>query len=246
MSPDRSKSTRTEEETHPVGKATGLVHDLNNLLGIIRINLEVLEREVADAELRVLIRDAQNAADHCDRQIKELFAERMGEASPLNVIDLNEELSAIGNLVRAISGPRIQVEQELGNELAAVSADPVLFRRACLNLVVNARDAMAAAGRLFITTSNVEVDTIISKRIGVPPGAYVVSSFRDTGYGIAAETAERLFEPYFTTKSRPESTGLGLTLVREFCEHFGGFVQVDSEIGKGTTVSMYLPRIKGR
>jgi signal transduction histidine kinase len=179
--------------------------------------------------------------------IKELFAERTGQVTRPLPLDINEELAAIGNLIQMSLGPEIQVEQDLAKDLGTISADPALLRNACLNLVANARDAVTSGDRLFITTSNIEIDaSTASRQNNAKPGAYVMLSLRDTGSGIPPETLRRVFEPYFTTKTPGGSMGLGLTLVREFCEQFEGFVRVESKVGKGTTVSIYLPRHDGR
>ena len=230
-----------------VAKATALVHDLNNLLSIVQTNLELLDRENSDENLRPLIKDAHDATELCNEMIKELFAERTGQVTRPLPLDINEELAAIGNLIQKSLGPGIQVEQDLAKDLGTISADPALLRNACLNLVANARDAVTSGGRLFITTSNIEIDaSTASRQMDAKPGAYVMLSLRDTGSGIPPETLRRVFEPYFTTKTPGGSMGLGLTLVREFCEQFEGFVRVESKVGKGTTVSIYLPRHDGR
>jgi signal transduction histidine kinase len=235
------------EQLSRVGKATAIVHDLNNLLSIVQINLELLDRETSDETWRSLIADAYDATQLSNELIKGLFAEQAGQVTRPIPLDINEELAAIGNLIQKSLGPEIQVEQDLATDLGTVSADPALLRNACLNLVVNAGDAMASGGHLFITTSNIEVDaTTASNHIDAKSGAYVMLSLRDTGSGIARETLGRIFDPYLTTKAPGQSLGLGLTLVREFCEQFDGFVRVESRVGKGTTVSIYLPRYDGR
>ncbi len=226
-----------------VGRTTALVHDLNNLLGIVQVNLQLLDREIADADQRALIKDAHDATELSNELIRGLFAERSGQVTRPLRLDLNEELGAIGNLIRKRLGPGIQVEQDLAKDLGAIYADPTLLRNACLNLVANAGAAMTSGGRLVVVTSNVEIDaSTASTHIDAKPGAYVKLSLRDTGAGIPPETLGRIFEPYFTTKTSGESLGLGLALVQEFCQRFEGFVRAESAVGKGTTVSIYLPR----
>jgi signal transduction histidine kinase len=219
------------------------VHDLNNWLSIVQVNLELLDREISDEDQRALIKDAHDATELCNELIKGLFAERSGQVTRPLPLDINEELAAIGNLIQKRLGPEIQVEQDLAKGLGTISADPTLLRNACLNLVANARDAMTSGGRLFITTSKVKIDASTAlNHINAKPGAYVMLSVRDTGSGIPPVTLRRALEPYFTTKSPGRSLGLGLTLVCEFCEQFEGFIRLESKVGKGTTVSIYLPR----
>ena len=226
-----------------IGRSTALAHDLNNMLSIIQANLQLLDREISDADQRTLIKDAHDATEFCNELIEGLFAERSGQAARPILLDINQELADIGNLIQKRLDPEIQVEQDLAEDLGTVSADPVLLRNACLNLVANAGDAMTSGGRLFVTTSNVEIDPSTAlNHIDARPGAYVMLSLRDTGTGIPPETLQRVLDPYFTTKASGRSLGLGLTLVREFCQRFEGFVRVESKLGQGTTVSIYLPR----
>lgn len=226
-----------------VEKATALVHDLNNLLSVVQVNLQLLDRELADEGQRALVKEAQDATGLCDELIQGLCAEPSGQVVRWLPLDINRELFRIDNLIRKCVGPEIEVEQDLAENLGTIGADPTLFRNAVLNLVANARDSMASGGRLVIATSNVEIDaSAASSHIDAKPGAYVMLSLRDTGTGIAPETLRRVFDPYFTTKTAGRSMGVGLTLVREFCQRFEGFVRVDSEVGRGTIVSVYLPR----
>ncbi len=226
-----------------VGKATALAHDLNNLLSIVQVNLELLDREISDKDQRDLIKDAHDATELCHELIRGLVAEGSGQAAHPLPLDINREMAAIGSLIQKRLGPEIHVEQDLAKDLGTVSANPVLLRNACLNLVANAGDAMTSGGRLFVTTSNVEIDASTAlNHIDARPGAYVMLSLRDTGTGIPPETLQRVLDPYFTTKASGRSLGLGLTLVREFCQRFAGFVRVESRPGHGTTVSIYLPR----
>ena len=223
------------------------MHDLNNLLNIIKVNLELLEREVSDEGLQSLIKDAHEAAVLCNKLTQSLLTERAGQISRPRPLEINDELAAIANLIDSILGPQIRVERDLDRDLGTAYADPVLFRNACLNLVVNAREAMPAGGTLSIATANVEVDTpAIPKPADATAGRFVMLTVRDTGAGIPPEVMRRVFEPYFTTKTGGGSLGLGLTLVREFCEQFDGFVRLESDLGKGTAVSIYLPRTDAR
>ena len=226
-----------------VGRTTAFAHDLNNLLSIVQVNLQLLDREIANEDQRALIKDAHEATVLCDELIEGLCAERSGQVVRRLPLDINRELALIDNLIRKCVGPEIEVEQDLAENLGTIGADPTLFRNAVLNLVANARDSMTWGGRLVIATSNVEIDaSAASSHIDAKPGAYVMLSLRDTGTGIAPEILRRVFDPYFTTKTPGRSMGVGLTLVREFCQRFEGFVRVDSEVGRGTIVSVYLPR----
>ncbi len=226
-----------------VGRTTAFVHDLNNLLSIVQVNLQLLDSEISDRGHRALIKDARDATELCDELIQGLYAERKGQPSRPQPIDLNEELVRVGNLIQKRLGSEIEVVCDLAEDLGSVCVDPALLRNAVLNLVANARDAMPSGGRVFIATSNVEIDvSAAASHIDARPGAYVVISLRDSGPGIPAETLRRVFDPYFSTKTPDRSLGVGLTLVREFCQEFEGFVRVESELGEGTRVSIFLPR----
>ena len=160
------------------------------------------------------------------------------------VLDLNEQVLVMAELLRRTLGEAIALGTLLAPRLWPVRADPSEIENAVLNLAINARDAMPAGGKLVIETSNVVLEeSDVASEVGVEPGDYVRLSVSDTGAGMTPEVLARVFEPFFTTKEPGKGTGLGLSVIYGFVKQSGGHVTVYSELGKGTTVNLYLPRV---
>jgi CheY-like chemotaxis protein len=160
------------------------------------------------------------------------------------VLNLNDQVLAMAELLRRTLGEAITLGTFLAPRLWPVRADPSGIENAVLNLAINARDAMPSGGKLVIETNNVVLDERdIASEIGVAPGNYVRLSVSDTGSGMGPEVLARIFDPFFTTKEPGKGTGLGLSVIYGFVKQSGGRVTVYSELGKGTTVNVYLPRI---
>jgi signal transduction histidine kinase len=159
-------------------------------------------------------------------------------------VGVNEAIASMEDLLRSALGPSVTLELALAPGVWSTLCDPGQLENAVLNLATNARDAMPDGGRLVVRIDNVRLGRALALPGGgaVGPGDYVALGFTDTGLGMPPEVVERLFEPFFTTKPPGKGTGLGLPMVRDFVEQFGGHLAVQSEPGQGTTIRLYLPR----
>jgi CheY-like chemotaxis protein len=197
-----------------------------------------------DTEQRDLLARANNAALMGARLTSRLltFARRR-RLDPV-VLDLNEQVLTMAELLRRTMGEAIVFGTLLAPGLWHVRADPSEIENAMLNLAINARDAMPSGGKLVIETKNVILDdSDVATEVGVQRGDYVRLSVSDTGTGMTREVLARVFEPFFTTKEPGKGTGLGLSVIYGFVKQSGGHVTAYSEIGKGTTINLYLPRV---
>jgi signal transduction histidine kinase len=242
---------RQAQRLDAVGHLTGgVAHDFNNLLTVIMGNIEIAQRSVSgwvhgteDRIARVLdnaMGGAQRAATLTQRLLA--FARRQ----PLNPKPLNPARLVAGmtDFFRRTLGEQIQVQIGGAGDVWQVEADHGELEAALLNLVVNARDAMNEGGTLTIDTRNVCLDEDYCRHnVDVTPGQYVLIAVTDTGHGMNKEVLDRAFEPFFTTKVIGQGTGLGLSQVYGFIKQSGGHVKIESAVGKGTTVGIYLPRL---
>jgi CheY-like chemotaxis protein len=232
-----------------IGQLTGgVAHDFNNLLTVIMGNLETAQRastsnpnpDRLSRALENAVQGAQRAASLTQRLLA--FSRR----SPLDPkpIDASRLVTGMSELLRRTLGEQITIESVLGGGLWRVLADPNQLEIAILNLAVNARDAMPDGGRLTVETANAHLDeAYAASQTEVVPGQYVVISISDTGIGMSREIMARAFEPFFTTKDIGHGTGLGLSQVYGFAKQSGGHLRIYSELGHGTTVKLYLPRL---
>jgi PAS domain S-box-containing protein len=225
----------------------GVAHDFNNLLTVITGNLELLEMRLKDERERTLLKRAYDAAEMGARLTSRLLTfarRRQFETVQLN---LNDCVVAMVDLLGRTLGEPITLHTQFEPQLWTARADPSEIENAVLNLAINARDAMPKGGQLIIETTNVSVDDGQIGALGkLPAGDYVRLSVSDTGSGMSAHVQQHAFEPFFTTKQPGKGTGLGLSTVYGFTQELGGTVTIYSEIGHGTTVSVYLPRSDGQ
>lgn len=237
---------RQAQKMQAIGQLTGgIAHDFNNLLAVIMGNLELLhEQLVVHPRLYELALQALRAVDRGAALTRRLliFARRQPlQAQPT---DLNKLVLGMIELIRRTLGATIQIQTVLAPDLEQTCIDPDQFESTLLNLVINARDAMPQAGRLVLETTNAILDEdYATTHQDVRPGTYVVLSVSDSGTGMPPEVLERVFEPFFTTKETSKGSGLGLSMVYGLVKQSGGHVTIYSEIGRGTTVRLYLPRI---
>jgi signal transduction histidine kinase/ActR/RegA family two-component response regulator len=232
-----------------IGQLTGgVAHDFNNLLGIILGNLDLLEMFAADNGVALdQVRTAQRAATRGADLTRRLLAfARMEELRPVSTL-LNASILNMIALAKRALGPEIAITTQLDESLPRVFVDAAGLENALLNLVVNARDAMPGGGSISVSTRliNLEENYAPVKLAELKAGWYACASVSDSGQGMSKEILDRAFEPFFTTKQRDKGTGIGLAMVYGFAKQSGGTVRIYSELGKGTTVSMYLPLADG-
>ena len=227
-----------------VGQLTGgIAHDFNNLLTVILGNVELLEDKLKSDLERALAREAREAAEMGARLTDRLLTFSRRQRLERRKVDLNELVLGMLDLLRRTLGEPIDLSTALQGELWLTEIDPVQIENAVLNLAINARDAMAQGGRIVIETHNTILDDQAVALIpGLAAGDYVQLSVSDTGAGMTPEVRERALEPFFTTKGPGKGSGLGLATIYGFARQSGGNVTIYSEVGKGTTVNIYLPR----
>ena len=243
------ETLRQSQKMEAVGQLTGgVAHDFNNLLQVIMGNLDTLQRNMPtdSARLQRAMRHAMNGAQRAASLTQRLLAFSRRQPLDPKPIDVNVLVNGISDLVHRTLGEMIAVETVLGAGLWRVEADPGELEAAILNLAVNARDAMPRGGRLTLETGNGHIDeAYVATHTEVVAGQYVVISVSDTGVGMDAQTVAQAFEPFFTTKPVGKGTGLGLSQVYGFVKQSGGHVKIYSELGQGTAVKLYLPRLAG-
>ena len=242
------EALRQAQKMEAVGQLTGgVAHDFNNLLQAILGNLEVLQDKLADREDALRhVRAASQAGDRAATLTRRLLAfARRQPLSPAS-LNLNALVSGMQELVQRSVGEAVQVKAILAGGLWRTWADANQVENVLLNLAINARDAMPAGGHLTIETANSHLDDrYVAAETGLQPGQYVVMCVTDTGTGMPSEVMARAFEPFFTTKPIGQGTGLGLSQLYGFARQSGGHAALYSEVGKGTTVKLYLPRYHG-
>lgn len=238
---------RQSQKMEAIGQlAGGIAHDFNNLLtAIIGYSDLILVSDDSDAEsLRSDVREIKAAADRASDLTRQILAFSRRQALQPEVVSLNDIVSGAERLLSRTLGETIELVTLLRPDLGLVEVDKSQFEQVLMNLVVNARDAMPVGGRLTMETANVELDAeSCGRHMGTEPGPYVLLAVSDTGVGMDEETLARAFEPFFTTKEPGRGTGLGLSTVHGIVKQSGGGVFVNSEMGKGTTLRVYLPRI---
>ncbi|WP_342363998.1 PAS domain S-box protein [Terrarubrum flagellatum] len=230
-----------------IGQLTGgVAHDFNNLLTVISGNLELLDMRLDDERARDLVRRADEAARMGARLTERLLTFSRRRKLQPSVLDLNEVALGMLELLRRSLGETVRVDANLAPDLWNVKVDPSEIENAILNLCINGRDAMPDGGRILIETNNVRLDDVdIADFGGLPVGDYVKLAVSDTGSGMSPEVVARAFEPFFTTKETGRGTGLGLSTIYGFVKQSGGDARIYSEVGKGTTANLYLPRATG-
>ncbi len=235
-------ASETALRMEALGQLTGgVAHDFNNLLTIIIGNLELLEPKLTDEQQTTLLHEALSAAELGTKLIDKLLAHgRRGQLRPSR-LDVNEAIGDTLALLSRTLSPRIKLRTVLAREIWPIDADRAQFRNALINLAVNAQDAMPDGGDIVVRTSNVRIDSYIAEETGVVPGHYVRISVTDNGQGMTPEVRRRALEPFFTTKTPGKGTGLGLATVYGFVRQSGGQVTLYSEVGLGTTISLYFP-----
>ena len=238
---------RQSQKMDAVGQLTGgIAHDFNNMLAVIIGSLDLLERraDVADPRARTYLDAARDGARRAAQLTQRLLAFSRQQPLKPEPIDANALVSGMSTLLRHSLGERVRMETVLAGGLWRTHADPNQLENVVLNLAVNARDAMSDGGRLTIETQNAHLDArYAAENPGAQAGQYVMIAVTDTGAGMTAEVISKAFDPFFTTKGVGKGTGLGLSQVYGFVKQSGGHLKIYSEVGHGTSVKIYLPRL---
>ena len=237
---------RQAQKMEAVGRlAGGVAHDFNNLLMVIKGHTELLRSAMPPTDpFSKKVEQIERAADRATSLTRQLLAfSRMQVLQP-HVMNLNEVVEDMGRLLPRLIGEDIELEIRTAKNLGAIKADASQMEQVIMNLVVNARDAMPNGGRLLVETSNEELDSAYNAvHPVVRQGSYILLAVSDNGTGMDTETQAHIFEPFFTTKPQGKGTGLGLATVYGVVKQSGGFIWVYSELGKGTSFKIYLPRV---
>jgi nitrogen-specific signal transduction histidine kinase/ActR/RegA family two-component response regulator len=237
---------RQAQKMEAVGQlAGGIAHDFNNLLTVISGYTEILLRRLGrDGEGAKEIAEVSKAAERAAQLTRQLLAYSRKQVLESRALDLNHVVAETETMLKRLIGENIEFSTSLAGELGSISSDDGQIEQIIMNLVVNARDAMAEGGKLLVETGNVTLDSHSTQgRPDVTAGDYVVLAVTDTGHGMDAATAGRIFEPFYTTKERGAGTGLGLSTVYGIVKQSGGHIDVESERGIGTTFRLYFPQV---
>ncbi|MBN1935859.1 MAG: PAS domain S-box protein [Anaerolineae bacterium] len=238
---------RQQDRLAVIGQlAGGVAHDFNNILTAIKGYASFAADELADGNpIRADIEEIRIAADRAAVLTSQLLIFSRKQIIQPQVLNLNDVIANMDKMLRRIIGEQIDIQIELDPTAGNVEADLGQIERVVMNLSVNARDAMRDGGQLKITTQNVILTSQdIESHLDVAPGPYVLLTVCDTGTGMTEEVKSYLFEPFFTTKEQGKGTGLGLSTVYGIVKQANGHIEVESQVGQGSTFRIYLPRIE--
>jgi len=226
--------------------AGGIAHDFNNLLTVMLSYSSSLSEELPkDSRHRRAAEQVHAAAERGAALTRQLLAFSRKQVFQLRVVNLNDIIRNLLKMLQRIIGEHIEIKMTLAAELASVKADSGQLEQVLMNLSVNARDAMPQGGKLALETQNVELDDeFVRQHVGSAAGPHTLLTVSDTGEGMDAAILGRIFEPFFTTKGPGHGTGLGLAMVYGVVKQSGGYIEVSSEVGEGTTFKIYLPQVR--
>lgn len=251
---ERKEAEKTQEQLRQIQKIEalgqltgGIAHDFNNIIAVILGNLDFLQERTKDKSLQEFIRPSIEAAMLGSELTQRLLAFGRKQALQPQVLSLNDLIVHFSTLVQRTLGARIKIVSSLAPDLWPVNVDPSQLEAALLNLSVNARDAMSGEGTLTYETENIYLDKeYASRHTDVQPGEYIMFVVSDNGSGMSPEVVKKAFEPFFTTKEVGRGSGLGLSMVYGFVKQSSGHIYIQSEIGKGTSIHIYLPKAEGK
>ncbi len=225
-----------------IGKLTGgIAHDFNNLLAAVLGGLGLIERRIPLADdQKKIVTMTRHAAEQGSELVGRLLAFARRQKLEPACIEMAKLSKTVSELLTHTLGGLVELQWETDESLWCAYADETQLELALMNLIINARDAMPDGGRISVTGSNREIGA--QDEIGLPAGEYLVIAVSDTGCGIAPEMLERVLEPFFTTKEIGKGTGLGLSMVYGFAKQSGGAIRMNSALGEGTSVEIWLPR----
>jgi CheY-like chemotaxis protein len=220
------------------------VHDLNNVLAPILMASELLRTDAGDPDAPGWLEIIDSSAKRGTAMVKQILSFARGSGTGKQALQLGPLVRDLEKMLKDTFPPNVACESHVAADLWPVMADNTQVYQVLLNFAVNARDAMPRGGRLTIDLRNTTVDYASARmNSDAQPGPYVAVSVTDTGEGIEADHLERIFDPFFTTKAPDKGTGLGLATVRQVISAHGGFLELESRIGKGTRFTMYLPAV---
>ena len=238
---------RQSQKMQALGQLTGgIAHDFNNMLGVIMGSHDLILRRIKKGDFAIerFLDAATTAGERAAVLTQRLLAFARQQPLVPQPIDANKMIVNMSDLLRSTLGEQIRIETVAGAGLWTINADAQQLESAILNIAINARDAMPEGGRLTIETANTYLDeAYCQQNPEIEPGQYVMIAITDTGSGMAPEVAARVFDPFFTTKPAGKGTGLGLSQVYGFVKQSRGHIKVYSEVGAGTNVKIYLPRL---
>jgi two-component system, cell cycle sensor histidine kinase and response regulator CckA len=242
---ESERQLRQAQKMEAVGRLSGgIAHDFNNLLSVIIGYADELDASHGEPErMRKNAEQIKKAGLRAASLTRQLLAFSRQQVLQARILEVNGVLADLAKMLNRLIGADIELVLKLDPTTGRVKADPSQIDQVIVNLVVNARDAMPEGGKLIIETTNVELTEDQSAKMAyVKPGSYVQMSVTDTGTGMSAETIAHIFEPFFTTKDKSKGTGLGLSTVYGIIKQSDGYIWVDSEIGRGTSFKILLPR----
>jgi PAS domain S-box-containing protein len=237
------------QKMEAVGQLTGgIAHDFNNLLTGIVGSLDLLQTRLNQGRtdnVARYINAAMTSANRAAALTHRLLAFARRQPLIPESVDVNQLVVSLEDLLRRTIGESIDLEIAAPDDLWCTLCDPNQLESALLNLAINARDAMPDGGKLIISTANAHLGSVTADTPALSPGDYICIAVSDTGVGMSAEVAARAFDPFFTTKPIGQGTGLGLSMIYGFARQSNGHVTIDSKLGRGTSVRLYLPRYDG-
>jgi signal transduction histidine kinase len=220
--------------------AGGVAHDFNNLLAIIKSSLQLMQRRLgpAKADVQRFIDAAMDGVDRAASVTQRVLAFSRRQELAQQPTNLTTLIGGMLDLIRQSVGSAVQIETSLASDWFTI-CDQNQMENVVLNLAVNARDAMPSGGKITIETADVR---LTQSRSDVPPGEYICMVLRDTGTGMPEEVRRKAFDPFFTTKPHGKGTGLGLSMTFGYVRQSNGYIEIESELGKGTSVTLFMPR----
>ncbi len=240
---------RQSQKMEAIGQLTGgIAHDFNNMLGVIMGAHDLILRRIKKGDFAIgrFLEAATNATERAAALTQRLLAFARQQPLAPQPVDANKMIINMSDLLHSTLGEHIQIETVAAAGLWTISADVQQLESAVLNVAINARDAMPDGGKLTIETANAHLDDAYCKQNPeIEPGQFAMIAISDTGTGMAPDVAARVFDPFFTTKPAGKGTGLGLSQVYGFVKQSRGHIKVYSELGAGTTIKIYLPRLVG-
>jgi signal transduction histidine kinase len=240
---------RQSQKMESIGQLTGgIAHDFNNMLGVIMSSHDLIARRIARGDFGIhrLLESATNATERAAVLTQRLLAFARQQPLAPQPIDANKMIGSMSDLLHSTLGEQIQIEAVTAGGLWMTHADAQQLESAIINIAINARDAMPGGGKLTIETANAYLDEAYCRENPeIQPGQFVLIALSDTGGGMPPDVAARVFDPFFTTKPAGKGTGLGLSQVYGFVKQSRGHIKIYSEVGAGTTVKIYLPRLVG-